>query len=105
MCGKGYRPDLIVAWPTAEISVMGPEGAVNIAFRKQIEASSDPDATRAELVAGFKELINPYVPAGFTYIDDVVDPRDTRKVLIAGLAAARGKRVELPPRRHGVMPV
>ena len=105
MCGKGYRPDLIVAWPTAEISVMGPEGAVNIAFRKQIESSADPDATRAELVAGFRDLINPYIPAAHTYIDDVIDPRATRPVLIGGLQAARHKRVELPARRHGVMPV
>jgi acetyl-CoA carboxylase carboxyltransferase component len=105
MCGKGYRPDLIVAWPNAEISVMGPEGAVNIAFRKQIEASETPDETRAQLVEGFRDLINPYVPAGWTYIDDVIDPVRTRKVLIDGLRAAVRKRVENPPRKHGVMPV
>jgi acetyl-CoA carboxylase carboxyltransferase component len=105
MCGKGYRPDLIVAWPTAEISVMGPEGAVNIAFRKQIEASSEPDKTRAELVESFRELINPYVPAARTYIDDVIDPRDTRKVLIAALKTALRKRTTLPARKHAIMPV
>jgi acetyl-CoA carboxylase carboxyltransferase component len=105
MCGKGYRPDLIVAWPTAEISVMGPEGAVNIAFRKQIEASSEPDKTRAELVESFRDLINPYVPAARTYIDDVIDPRDTRRVLIQALATAKRTRKQLPPRKHAIMPV
>jgi methylmalonyl-CoA decarboxylase subunit alpha len=105
MCGKGYRPDLIVAWPNAEISVMGPEGAVNIISRKLIEASENPEETRAALVEGFRELINPYIPAAHTYIDDVIDPRDTRRVLIQGLRAAAGKRVQMPSRKHGVMPV
>jgi acetyl-CoA carboxylase carboxyltransferase component len=105
MCGKGYRPDLIVAWPNAEISVMGPEGAVNIAFRKQIDSSSDPDATRASLVEAFREQITPYVPAGWTHIDDVIDPRETRKVLIQGLRASEHKKVTQPWRKHAVMPV
>jgi acetyl-CoA carboxylase carboxyltransferase component len=105
MCGKGYQPDLIVAWPNAEISVMGPEGAVNIAFRKQIEASGEPDKTRAELVESFRDLITPYVPAAHTYIDDVIDPRDTRRVLIATLKTARRTRKQLPPRKHAICPV
>ena len=105
MCGKGYKPDLIVAWPNAEISVMGPEGAVNIAFRKAIEASSTPDETREQLVEAFRAEINPYIPAGWTYIDDVIDPRSTREVLIRGLQAAEQKQVQHPPRKHGVMPV
>jgi acetyl-CoA carboxylase carboxyltransferase component len=105
MCGKGYQPDLIVAWPTAEISVMGPEGAVNIAFRKQIESSSNPDETRAQLVESFRDLINPYVPAARAYIDDVIDPRDTRRVLIDALRTARRTRKQLPPRKHAIMPV
>lgn len=105
MCGKGYKPDLIVAWPNAEISVMGPEGAVNIAFRRAIEQSSNPEETREELVAAFRAELNPYVPAGWTYIDDVIDPRSTRKVLIEGLRAAERKTVDRPPRKHGVMPV
>lgn len=105
MCGKGFRPDLIVAWPTAEISVMGPEGAVNIAFRKQIEASSEPEQTRAELVEGFRALITPYVPAARAYIDDVIDPADTRTVLLQALATARRKRAVLPARKHAIMPV
>jgi acetyl-CoA carboxylase carboxyltransferase component len=105
MCGKGYQPDLIVAWPNAEISVMGPEGAVNIAFRKQIEASSEPDKTRAELVEGFRELINPYVPAARTYVDDVIDPRQTRAVVIRAIKTARRTRKQLPSRKHAIMPV
>jgi len=105
MCGKGYRPDLIVAWPNAEVSVMGPEGAVNIAFRKQIEASEDPEATRAALVDEFKKELSPFIPAAWTYIDDVIDPAMTRKALIDGLAAAANKAVQHPPRKHGVMPV
>ena len=105
MCGKGYKPDLIVAWPNAEISVMGPEGAVNIAFRKQIEQSADPEQTRAQLVEAFREQITPYIPAAWTYIDDVIDPRTTRAVLIDGLRAAANKRAHLPDKKHGVMPV
>ena len=105
MCGKGYRPDLIVAWPNAEISVMGPEGAVNIAFRKQIEMSSEPDETRAQLVEAFKEQINPYIPAAWTHIDDVIEPSETRAVLIDGLRAAANKTQTLPPRKHGIFPV
>jgi acetyl-CoA carboxylase carboxyltransferase component len=105
MCGKAYEPDLIVAWPSAEISVMGPEGAVNIIFRKQIEASDDPDATRAELVEGIRETIDPYIAAGNAMIDDVIDPRETRPTVIRALEMAETKRVARPWRKHGVMPV
>jgi acetyl-CoA carboxylase carboxyltransferase component len=108
MCGKGYKPDLIVGWPSAEISVMGPEGAVNIAFRKQIEAAGDKeaqDATRAQLVEQFRELVSPYISAGWTHIDDVIDPRQTRKVIHDGLVMAESKEVRLPDRKHGIMPV
>ena len=78
MNGKAYEPDLIVAWPSAEISVMGPEGAVNIIFRKQIEAAEDPDATRAEMIEEIRKTIDPYIAAGNALIDDVIDPRETR---------------------------
>jgi len=105
MCGKAYEPDLIVAWPSAEISVMGPEGAVNIIFRKQIEAAEDPDATRAEMIEGIRKIIDPYIAAGNAMIDDVIDPRETRPVVISALEMAEGKRVERPWRKHGVMPV
>jgi acetyl-CoA carboxylase carboxyltransferase component len=105
MCGKAYEPDLIVAWPSAEISVMGPEGAVNIIFRKAIEASPDPDATRAEMIEGIRKTIDPYVAAGNAMIDDVIDPRETRPVVISALEMAQTKRVQRPWKKHGVMPV
>jgi len=105
MCGKAYEPDLIVAWPSAEISVMGPEGAVNIIFRKQIEASEDPDATRAQMIDGIRKSIDPYIAAGNAMIDDVIDPRETRPTVVRALEMAQTKRVERPWKRHGVMPV
>jgi acetyl-CoA carboxylase carboxyltransferase component len=105
MCGKAYEPDLIVAWPSAEISVMGPEGAVNIIFRKQIEASADPDAARAEMIEGIRKTIDPYIAAGNAMIDDVIDPRETRPTVIRALEMAQTKRVERPWKKHGVMPV
>ncbi|MDQ3644458.1 MAG: acyl-CoA carboxylase subunit beta, partial [Actinomycetota bacterium] len=105
MCGKAYEPDLIVAWPSAEISVMGPEGAVNIIFRKQIEAAEDPDAARAEMIEKIRKIIDPYVAAGNAMIDDVIDPRETRPTVIKALEMAEGKRVERPWRKHGVSPV
>jgi methylmalonyl-CoA decarboxylase subunit alpha len=105
MCGKAYEPDLIVAWPSAEISVMGPEGAVNIIFRKQIEAAEDPDATRAQMIEGIRKSIDPYIAAGNALIDDVIDPRETRPTVIRALEMAATKRVQRPWKRHGVMPV
>ncbi|MFL5883869.1 MAG: acyl-CoA carboxylase subunit beta [Thermoleophilaceae bacterium] len=105
MCGKAYEPDLIVAWPSAEISVMGPEGAVNIIFRKQIEASEDPDATRAQMIEGIRKSIDPYVAAGNAMIDDIIDPRETRPTVIRALEMAATKRVDRPWKKHGVMPV
>ncbi len=105
MCGKAYEPDLIVAWPSAEISVMGPEGAVNIIFRKQIEAAEEPDVARAEMIEGIRKIIDPYIAAGNAMIDDVIDPRETRPVVIKALEMAEGKRVERPWKKHGVSPV
>jgi acetyl-CoA carboxylase carboxyltransferase component len=105
MCGKGYYPDLIVAWPTAEISVMGPEGAVNIIFNKQIEAAEDPEAAKAMFVNMIRQQINPYIAANWAMIDDVIDPAETRKVIIQGLEIAVRKQVERPWRKHGNIPV
>jgi acetyl-CoA carboxylase carboxyltransferase component len=105
MNGRAYEPDLIVAWPSAEISVMGPEGAVNIIFRKQIEAAEDPDATRAEMIEGIRKTIDPYIAAGNALIDDVIDPRETRPTVIRALEMAATKRVERPWKKHGIMPV
>ena len=105
MCGRGYEPDLLVAWPTAEISVMGPEGATNIIYRKEIAASDDPERTRQEKLAQFRRLIDPYIAAGYGYIDDVIDPADTRRVVIQGFRHAQNKQVHRPWRKHGVRPV
>ncbi len=105
MCGKAYEPDLIVAWPTAEISVMGPEGAVNIIGRSLIEAADDPEATRERMLAEVRKSIDPYIAARNALIDDIIDPRETRPTIIRGLRMARGKRVERPWKKHGVMPV
>ncbi len=105
MCGRAYEPDLIVAWPTAEISVMGPEGGTNIIFRKEIAAAANPDEERARRVGDFRRLIDPYVAAGAALIDDVIDPRETRPVLIRALQMARTKQVQRPWKKHGVMPV
>jgi acetyl-CoA carboxylase carboxyltransferase component len=105
MNGKAYEPDLIVAWPSAEISVMGAEGAVNIIGRSAIEASDDPDATREKMLEEVRKVIDPYIAAGNAMIDDVIDPRETRPTIIRGLRMAAGKRVERPWKRHGVMPV
>jgi acetyl-CoA carboxylase carboxyltransferase component len=105
MNGRAYEPDLIVAWPSAEISVMGPEGAVNIIFRKQIEAAEDPDATRAEMIEGIRKTIDPYIAAGNALVDDIIDPRETRPTVIRALEMAATKRVERPWKKHGVMPV
>jgi methylmalonyl-CoA decarboxylase subunit alpha len=105
MNGRAYEPDLIVAWPSAEISVMGAEGAVEIVFRKQVEASDDPAATKAELIANYRKIIDVYVAARNGMIDDVIDPRETRPTIIRALEMAENKRVERPWKRHGVVPV
>jgi len=105
MCGKAYEPDLIVAWPSAEISVMGAEGAVNIIGRSAIEASDDPEATRQKMIDEVKAIIDPYIAARNALIDDVIDPRETRPTIVRGLRMAKDKQVERPYRKHGVMPV
>jgi acetyl-CoA carboxylase carboxyltransferase component len=105
MCGKAYEPDLIVAWPGAEISVMGAEGAVNIIGRSAIEASDDPEATREAMLDAVRQNIDPYLAAGNAMIDDVIDPRETRPTIIKALRMSRNKVVTKPAKRHGVMPV
>ena len=105
MNGRAYEPDLIVAWPSAEISVMGAEGVVEIAFRKQVEAAEDPAAKKAELIEGFRKIFDVYVAAGNDVIDDVIDPRETRETICRALEMAEGKKIERPWKRHGVVPV
>jgi acetyl-CoA carboxylase carboxyltransferase component len=105
MNGRAYEPDLIVAWPSAEISVMGAEGAVEIVMRRQIEEAEDPAAKKAELIDVYRQLIDVYVAARNGMIDDVIDPRETRPVICRALEMAEGKVVERPWKRNGVVPV
>ncbi|MDQ4095942.1 MAG: acyl-CoA carboxylase subunit beta, partial [Actinomycetota bacterium] len=107
MNGRAYEPDAIVAWPTAEISVMGPEGAVNIIFRKQIEALPEDQQAEARnnFVQMIREQISPYIAAGWSFIDDVIDPADTREVISRALENSANKKIERPWRKHGVLPV
>jgi acetyl-CoA carboxylase carboxyltransferase component len=105
MCGRAYEPDLIVAWPSAEISVMGAEGAVEIIFRKQVQEADDPEAKRRELIEDFRKIIDVYVAAGNDMIDDVIDPRETRATICRALELAASKQVARPWKRSGVVPV
>jgi acetyl-CoA carboxylase carboxyltransferase component len=108
MNGRAYEPDYIVGWPTAEISVMGPEGAVNIIFRKQIEAAGDQeaqDALRNQMVQTVREQINAYIAAGWSFLDDLIEPQETRAAIVRGLDIGETKTVERPWRKHGVLPV
>jgi acetyl-CoA carboxylase carboxyltransferase component len=106
MSSKHIRADFNFAWPTAEVAVMGPEGAVNIVFRKELEEAADPERRRAELIAEYKErFANPYAAAERGYVDDVIEPRRTRPVLIAALEAAQTKREAPPARKHGNIPL
>jgi acetyl-CoA carboxylase carboxyltransferase component len=106
MSSKHIRGDINYAWPTAEIAVMGPDGAVNIIFRDEIASSPDPEATRARLVEEYvAKFANPYVAAGRGYIDDVIEPRETRPRLIAALEMLKNKRDSNPPKKHGNIPL
>jgi propionyl-CoA carboxylase beta chain len=106
MSSKHIRADFNFAWPTAEVAVMGPEGAVNIVFRRELAEADDPDTRRAELIADYKErFANPYVAAERGYVDDVIEPRRTRPVLVSALEIALTKREPRPKRRHGNIPL
>ena len=105
MNGRAYEPDLIVAWPSAEISVMGAEGAVEIVMRKQVEAADDPAAKKLELIEAYRKIIDVYIAAGNDMIDDVIDPRETRATICRALEMAAGKKIERPWKRQGVVPV
>ena len=106
MSSKHIRGDFNVAWPTAEIAVMGPKGAVEIIYRKEIAASDDPAAAMDEKVAEYTErFANPYVAAARGYVDDIIDPRDTRPRLIDALETLQGKRDRNPPKKHGNLPL
>jgi propionyl-CoA carboxylase beta chain len=106
MSSKHIRTDFNYAFPTAEIAVMGPEGAVNILYRRELQAAADPAGLRAKLVAEFREkLANPFVAAARGYIDEIIQPRTTRPKLIAALETCDNKRDRNPPKKHGNIPL
>ncbi|MEK6611437.1 MAG: carboxyl transferase domain-containing protein, partial [Gemmatimonadota bacterium] len=106
MSSKHIRGDFNVAWPTAEIAVMGPKGAVEILFKKEIAESEDPAKAMEQRVAEYTEkFANPYVAASRGYLDDIIDPRDTRVRLIDALESLQGKRDQNPPKKHGNIPL
>ena len=106
MASKHIRTDFNFAYPTAEIAVMGPEGAVNVLFRRELLQAADPVARRAELVGEFREkLANPFVAASRGFVDEVIAPRSTRSKLIAALASCENKRDKNPPKKHGNIPL
>ena len=106
MSSKHIRTDFNYASPTAEIAVMGPEGAVNVLYRRELQAASDPGAMRANLVAEFREkLANPFIAASRGFVDEIIQPRMTRTKLIAALASCENKRDRNPPKKHGNIPL
>jgi len=106
MSSKHIRGDYNVAWPTGELAVMGAEGAVNILYRRELKAADDPDALRKQLIDEYNEkFANPYVAAEMGYLDDVIEPRQTRPRLIRALHSLRNKRQSLPAKKHGNIPL
>jgi propionyl-CoA carboxylase beta chain len=106
MSSKHVRGDLNFAWPGAEIAVMGAEGAVPLIFRDQLASASDPTAERARLVADYRQRFsNPYAAAARGYVDDVIEPHETRRKLISGLDVLPHKRLSNPPKKHGNIPL
>jgi acetyl-CoA carboxylase carboxyltransferase component len=106
MSSKHMRGDINLAWPTAEIAVMGPEGAVNIVHRREIQASPTPELAKANLVAEYREkFANPYVAAARGYVDAVIEPKETRPRLINALEMLQNKRDTNPPKKHGNIPL
>lgn len=106
MSSKHIRGDLNFAWPSAEIAVMGPDGAVNILYREEIAQAADPNATKQKLTQEYRDhFANPYIAAGRGYIDDVIEPHQTRAKLIAGLEMLQNKRDQNPPKKHGNIPL
>jgi propionyl-CoA carboxylase beta chain len=106
MSSKSLRGDINYAWPTAEIAVMGPDGAVNIVFKDAIDKSEKPEETRQKLIADYRDkFANPYIAASKGYLDDVIDPRSTRPKLIKALEMLRNKADTNPPKKHGNIPL
>ncbi|MHC1761692.1 MAG: acyl-CoA carboxylase subunit beta [Negativicutes bacterium] len=106
MCGKDLGTDMVLAWPTGEIAVMGPEGAANVVFRKEIEAAADPVATRANKIEEYRrDFLNPYVAASRGFVDRVIEPQNSRKELIQALELFHNKQDRLPFKKHSNIPL
>ena len=106
MGSKHLRSDISFAWPTAEIAVMGAQGAVNILYRKELAEAPDPTGRRAELIADYEGLFaNPYIAAERGYIDAVIAPSETRREVVKAFRQLRTKRESLPPKKHGNIPL
>jgi acetyl-CoA carboxylase carboxyltransferase component len=105
MNSRHLRADFVFAWPTAEIAVMGPEGAANIVFRKEILEAEDPEAMRQQKIEEYKEkFANPFVAAGKGYVDQVIEPTETRSMLLHALSVSANKTVQMPVKKHGIPP-
>ncbi|MFO0660641.1 MAG: carboxyl transferase domain-containing protein [Polyangiaceae bacterium] len=105
MAGRAFEPDLIASWPTGEISVMGAEGMVGIAARKLFGDMEPPAEMKKAIVDQIQKNIDIYKSAGWGFIDDVIDPRDTRRTIAWGLELARHKQLQRPARKRGIIPV
>ena len=106
MSSKHLSADINLAWPSAEISVMGPEGAINIIYREEISRADDPQQTREELTKDYLDkFTNPYIAASRGFLDDVIDPSETRLKIIQALDMLRNKRDHLPSKKHGNIPL
>jgi len=106
MCARSMGADRVAAWPTAEIAVMGAEGAVNVLYRRDIQAADDPNAMRAEKIAEYKERFsNPYAAAGRGMVDDVIEPSETRSYVAMALEVLKSKRELRPEKKHGLIPL
>ena len=106
MSSKHLRGDINLAWPSAEIAVMGPDGAVNIVFRDELAKAENAEERRNSLIEEFRDkFANPYVAASQGYLDNVIDPRETRPQIIRALDMLQNKRDSLPPKKHGNIPL
>ncbi|MGI6343034.1 MAG: acyl-CoA carboxylase subunit beta [Bacteroidales bacterium] len=105
MCSSHLRADFVFAWPSAEIAVMGPEGAANIIFRNEIREAENPEEVRREKIKEYKEkFANPYVAAAYGYVDAVINPEETREMIIHALDISKDKKVDTPAKKHGIPP-
>jgi acetyl-CoA carboxylase carboxyltransferase component len=105
MNSRHLRADFVFAWPTAEIAVMGPEGAANIVFRKEIAEAADPEAMRQQKIQEYKDkFANPFVAASRGYIDEVIEPQETRNILLHALQVSANKDIQSPVKKHGIPP-